>query len=95
MADKTTAETVANIADKVSQVGSGSAFFFGLSAVDFAAIIGAAVAVLGFLLNWHYKNKHFKMVQESLRKSQGHHRQGDISPELEKINSIGVENDGA
>lgn len=36
---------------------SGSAVIFGLSAVDFAAYVGAATAVLTFVVNLYFKWK--------------------------------------
>lgn len=41
-------------------VASGSAVLFGLSATDFAALVGAGVAVLTFVVNWYYKHRAYK-----------------------------------
>lgn len=41
-------------------VASGSAVIFGLSATDFAALVGAGVAVLTFAVNWWYKHRAYK-----------------------------------
>lgn len=46
---------------------SGYAVIFGLSANEFAAVTGACVALLTFVLNWYYKHQHLKLVNERLK----------------------------
>lgn len=49
-----------------SYAASGTAVFFGLTANEVAAIVGAAVAVLTFLLNWYYKHQHLKAIERRM-----------------------------
>lgn len=43
---------------KTATYGGGtSAFLFGLSANELAAIIGAAVAIIGLCVQWHYNRR--------------------------------------
>lgn len=46
-------------------IAGSSAVVFGLSATEFAAFVGAAVAVLTFVVNWWYKHKAFKLMQKN------------------------------
>lgn len=59
----TAAEAAASAAKTVMYTGAGSAIFFGLRAEEFAAIVGAIVAVAGFLLTWYYKHQHLKLAR--------------------------------
>lgn len=46
-------------------IGSGSVNYFGLSKDELTlafAGIGALVALLGFVVNWYYKHKEFKLA---------------------------------
>ena len=43
---------------KTATYGGGtSAFLFGLSANELAAIVGAAVAIIGLCVQWHYNRR--------------------------------------
>lgn len=57
--------------DKVSTatayMASGSAIIFGLSANEFAAMVGAAAAMLTFFANIWFKYQHLKLAQARLR----------------------------
>ena len=46
-----------------SYVASGTAVLFGLSATEFAAFVGAAVAICTFCVNWYYKHKAFQILK--------------------------------
>lgn len=46
-------------------IGSGGAVVFGLSANELAAFIGAAVAVLGLLVNVWFKWQHLRIVKQA------------------------------
>lgn len=51
--------------DRISAVtysSSGVAIWGGLSATDWAAIIGSAVAILSFIVNVWYRHKHYKLA---------------------------------
>lgn len=41
----------------ITYSASGSAVVFGLQISDIAALVGAGVAVLTFIVNWYYKRK--------------------------------------
>lgn len=46
------------IAGKVGALGGGaSAFFFGLTANEFAALTGVCVAVIGLCVQWFYSRR--------------------------------------
>ena len=51
----------------VAYTASGSAVIFGLSANEFAAVLGACVALLTFALNWYYKHQQLKLIIERLK----------------------------
>ncbi len=46
-------------------VSSGAAVIFGLSATDFAAIVGAGVAILTFAVNLYFKIKADKRAEKN------------------------------
>lgn len=58
-------ETTTTAVEKVAQIatygGGGSAVFFGLTANEIAAFIGAACAVAGLVVNWFYKARHYRL----------------------------------
>lgn len=43
--------------------GSASALFFGLSASEFAAIVGAVVAVTGLAVQWYFNRRRDRREQ--------------------------------
>jgi hypothetical protein len=49
-----------------SYAASGSLVIFGMSANDFAVMIGLVLAVATFLLNWIYKHRHFKLIERQV-----------------------------
>jgi hypothetical protein len=59
-----TLETVAQTASKVTYLSSGGAVFFGLTANEFAAIGGLAIAAIGLLVNIYYKRRAFHLMQK-------------------------------
>ena len=66
-----TIETVASVSSKISYSGAGGAVFFGLTANEFAALVGAVVAVIGLIVNIYYKHKADKMMQRHYAKLDG------------------------
>jgi hypothetical protein len=42
--------------------GGGTAFIAGVNANWIAAIGGIVIGVIGLLLNWYYKHKHYKLA---------------------------------
>ena len=80
MATPDTSELAAQtVVQKVSAVsmygGSGAAIIFGLTAQEFAALLGAAVAVIGLIvnvsLNWYYHHRRFQLDLERHRRKLG------------------------
>lgn len=46
--------------------GSTTAVFFGLTANEFAAFGGLAVAIVGLLISWWYKWQHLKIARKRM-----------------------------
>ena len=57
MKDQATDAVIAAIAQKGALVGSGTAFWGGITANTVAAIGGLIVAVIGLGIQWYYKRK--------------------------------------
>lgn len=59
--------SIHSVAEKTPSVatfgGAGSAVVFGLSANELAAFIGAAVAVLGLIVQIYFKWRHMKIIE--------------------------------
>jgi hypothetical protein len=45
--------------------GSAGAVFFGLKADEFAALAGVVIALLGLIVTWWYKHKHYKLAEHA------------------------------
>lgn len=58
-----------------SYVSSGSLVIFGMSANDFAVLVGLILALFTFVLNWWYKHQHLKIIERKVN--------GSPFPELE------------
>jgi hypothetical protein len=59
-------ETVVTKAAQVAQYGgAGGAVIFGLKANEFAALVGAGVAVLGLVVNLWFKYQHLKLARQA------------------------------
>lgn len=52
-----------------SYASSGGLIIFGMSANDFAVMVGLLLAVATFLLNWFYKHQHLKLIEAQVSKS--------------------------
>lgn len=50
-----------------SYAASGSLVIFGMSANDFAVMIGLVLAIATFILNWIYKHRHFKLIERQVK----------------------------
>lgn len=56
---------VAASANKVTSVGGGAAVVGSvLSSSNFIGYAGLAIALAGFIVNWIYKRKHFKLAEK-------------------------------
>jgi hypothetical protein len=56
-------EQIQKAAETAQYVGASSAVFFGLTAEAFAALVGATVAVLGFVVSCIFKYKIYKVIK--------------------------------
>lgn len=70
MADTTTgamsafeAMAASGAASKATYTGAGATFAAGVSGNDWMALIGVVIALAGFVVNWHYKRKHFVLAE--------------------------------
>lgn len=50
-----------------SYAASGSLVIFGMTANDFAVLVGLVFAFGTFLINWYYKYQHLKLISEKLK----------------------------
>lgn len=50
-----------------SYAASGGLVVFGMSANDFAVMVGLILAFATFLLNWFYKHQHLKLLDRQVR----------------------------
>lgn len=59
---------------KITYSSSAATIFFGLTANELAALIGACVAVLAWLtkavMDWHFKGEHLKLAKARLAAGQ-------------------------
>lgn len=69
MADTTTGAVsaweaaVAASANRITSGGAGATVVGVLSSSSFVAYAGLAIALAGFVVNWVYKRKHFKLAE--------------------------------
>ncbi len=49
-----------------SYASSGALVIFGMTANDFAVLLGMVLAILTFGINWHYKYKHLKIIEQKV-----------------------------
>lgn len=72
---------VERVTQGVTYAASGSAFAFGMTANEFAAMVGMTVAILSFIVSttitWHFKSKHYKLVSGAIKPDTGHRRRKD------------------
>lgn len=54
-----------------SYIASGGAVFFGLTANEFAAVVGTACAVLTFAVNAWIQWKHLELARQRIRAGDG------------------------
>lgn len=52
-----------------SYVSSGGLVIFGMTANDFAVIVGVFLAAATFLLNWFYKHQHYKLAAKQINRT--------------------------
>lgn len=58
------AEAVTRVASAATYGGSAGAVFFGLTANEFAALSGVAIAVVGLAVNVYFKAQHLRIARE-------------------------------
>lgn len=63
----TTESLATKAATAATYSGSGVAVIFGLTANEFAAMGGLAIAVIGLLVNIYFKHQHLKIARESAK----------------------------
>ena len=51
-----------------SYTASGSLILFGLTANDFAVLSGLFFAFVTFCINWYYKHKYLKLIEEKVNR---------------------------
>lgn len=56
--------TLAAVGSKVTYGGATTSIFGWMTSNEFAVLIGACVAVGGFIVNWYYRHKEDKRQQE-------------------------------
>jgi hypothetical protein len=54
------------VATKATYGGAATGFFGWLMSSSFIGLIGAIAAVLGVLVNWYYKHKHYKLAEREV-----------------------------
>lgn len=55
------AEAIANHAQTVLYSGAAGTIFFGFTVGELGIIIGSAIGIAGFLVNWYYKHKAYDL----------------------------------
>lgn len=51
-----------------SYTASGALVIFGLSASDFAVLSGLFFAFMTFCINWYYKHKHMRIIEQHVKR---------------------------
>ena len=51
-----------------SYTASGSLILFGLTANDFAVLSGLFFAFITFCINWYYKHKHMRIIEQHVKR---------------------------
>lgn len=49
-----------------SYASSGALVIFGMTANDFGVLLGMVLAILTFGINWYYKYKHMKIIEQKV-----------------------------
>lgn len=49
-----------------SYASSGALVIFGMTANDFGVLLGMVLAILTFGINWYYKYKHLKIIEQKV-----------------------------
>lgn len=49
-----------------SYASSGALVISGMTANDFAVLLGMVLAILTFGINWYYKYKHLKIIEQKV-----------------------------
>lgn len=75
------AERAADIASKASYATAGGTLFFGLTLNECAAIAAIVATFITAAVNWYYRAKHYRLLEERLRFEQL--KDGDFGDEAE------------
>ena len=59
-----TTQSAAAAATTATYTASTGAVILGLSAHEFAAIVGVCIALLTFVINWWYKEQHLRLARQ-------------------------------
>lgn len=54
------------VADKATIGGAGTGFLGWLMENNVLGLLGVLIALAGFLVNWYYKHKHYKLAEKAL-----------------------------
>lgn len=54
------------VADKVTIGGASTGFLGWLLDNNVLGLIGVGIALAGFLVNWYYKHKHYKLAERQM-----------------------------
>lgn len=57
-------QVVTTIANKATYGGAIGGFWGWLTSNNILGLIGVLIALAGFLVNWYYKHKHYKLAEK-------------------------------
>jgi hypothetical protein len=64
--DQAAEAVVTRVATGAQYAGSAGALIFGLRANEFAALCGVGIALAGFIVNWVYQHKRYKLAVQAM-----------------------------
>lgn len=57
-------QLAATVADKAQWGGGVGAFWGWVTSNNVLGVIGVLIALAGFIVNWYYKHKHYKLAEK-------------------------------
>lgn len=66
-----TSDIVHKAATTATYGGGGGAVYFGLTSNEWAAWVGVAIALAGYLTNLYYRHQHLKLTRAAMRLGEG------------------------